>query len=152
MTDPITPRGSGSTPYTSMSLLEMATMGNREAWEQIVYLYSPLVDRWCRGRSLREDDIQEIGQDVFLKLFVNLGKFRKDEPQYGFRKWLGTLTRNKVFDHLRRVRDEPRCVEGAMPKGSWTTIWSCLLDSTPAMRSTSAGRAAESRFVVVWSW
>ena len=113
MTVPITPRGRGSTPSTSVSLLEMATMGNREAWEQIVYLYSPLVDRWCRRWSLREDVIQEIGQEVFLQLFKNLARFRRDEPQDGFRKWLWTLTRNKVFDHLRKARGGPRCVGGS---------------------------------------
>jgi RNA polymerase sigma-70 factor (ECF subfamily) len=100
-----------------MSLLEMATMGNRAAWEQIVYLYSPLVDRWCRRRFLREDVIDEIGQDVFLKLFKYLGSFRKDDPQFGFRKWLWTLTRNKVLDHLRKVRGEPRCVGGSEGQG-----------------------------------
>ena len=95
----------------------MATAGNRDAWAQIVYLYSPLVDKWCRGRSLRDDVIQEIGQDVFLKLLKNLGSFRKDEPQHGFRKWLWTLTRNKVLDHLRKIRDEPRCVGGSQAQG-----------------------------------
>ena len=117
MTVPIAPRSRGSTPSTSMSLLEMATMGDREAWEQIVYLYSPLVDRWCRRRFLTDDVIQEIGQDVFLKLFKNLGKFRKDDPKFGFRKWLWTLTRNKVFDHLRKIRDQPRCVGGSEGQG-----------------------------------
>jgi len=100
-----------------MSLLAMATMGSREAWEQIIYLYSPLVDRWCRRWFLHEEVIQEIGQEVFLQLFKNLARFKKDEPQDSFRKWLWTLTRNKVFDHLRKVRAAPRCVGGSEAQG-----------------------------------
>jgi RNA polymerase sigma-70 factor (ECF subfamily) len=90
-----------------MSLLEQATAGDREAWERIVYLYAPLVDRWCRRRGLKEDEIQEVGQVVFLTLHLNLWRFRKEEPGDSFRKWLKTLTRNKVTDYLRGERGAP---------------------------------------------
>jgi RNA polymerase sigma-70 factor (ECF subfamily) len=113
MPDPIVPTSREYSPSTSMSLLERASAGDREAWEQIVYLYAPLVDRWCRGRHLRDDAIQGIGQDVFLALFKKLGSFKKEEPGSGFRKWLWTVTRNKVFDHLRAVRSEPPGVGGS---------------------------------------
>jgi len=96
-----------------MSLLGKAGTGDREAWEQIVYLYSPLVDRWCRGRHLNDDDVREIGQDVFLVLFKHLGQFKKDEPGYGFRKWLWKVTTNTINDHFRAVRREPQGVGGS---------------------------------------
>jgi RNA polymerase sigma-70 factor (ECF subfamily) len=88
-------------------------VGDREAWEQIVYLYSPLVHRWCYRRHLKADDIPGIGQDVFLALFKNLGQFRKDQEGYGFRKWLWTITTNKINDHLRKLQDEPPGVGGS---------------------------------------
>jgi RNA polymerase sigma factor (sigma-70 family) len=96
-----------------MSLIELASAGDRVATEQIVYLYSPLVDRWCRARRLRGDEVEVIGQEVFLSLFKNLGKFKKEEPGDGFRKWLWAITRSKVFDHLRGIRDQPCCVGGS---------------------------------------
>jgi RNA polymerase sigma-70 factor, ECF subfamily len=96
-----------------MSLLEQATAGDREAWERIVYLYSPLVDRWCRRRHLNEDEIQEVGQVVFLTLYMNLWRFRKEEPGDSFRKWLKTLTKHKVIDHLRKKRDAPITLGGS---------------------------------------
>ena len=117
MSASITPSSKACTPSTSLTLLELATMGNREAWEKIVYLYSPLVDGWCRMRFLSEDEIAEIGQDVFLKLFKKLGKFTKDEPEHGFRKWLWILTRNTIFDHWRKLREEPQCVGGSAAQG-----------------------------------
>jgi RNA polymerase sigma-70 factor (ECF subfamily) len=113
MSELIFPRSQEHSPPTSMSLLELASEGDRDAWERIVHLYSPLVDRWCQGRNLKQDAIQGIGQDVFLMLFKNLGKFKKEKPEHGFRKWLWKLTRNKIFDHLRNLRDEPAGLGGS---------------------------------------
>jgi RNA polymerase sigma-70 factor (ECF subfamily) len=96
-----------------MTLLELACAGDRAAWERIVHLYSPLVDRWCRRMPLDEGQVRCVGQDVFLTLFKNLGRFRKVEEGDGFRKWLWTLTRHEVIDELRRARNEPRCVGGS---------------------------------------
>ena len=113
MSDLIVPWSREHFPSTSMSLLERASEGDHEAWERIVHLYSPLVDRWCQARHLKHDAISGIGQDVFLTLFKNLGKFKKDDPNHGFRKWLWILTRNKIFDYLRQIRDEPPGVGGS---------------------------------------
>jgi RNA polymerase sigma-70 factor (ECF subfamily) len=109
----MSPRSRGSPPSTSATLIERATLGDREAWDEIVYLYSPLVDRWCRRWHLRDDVVQELGQDIFLKLFKNLGKFSNDAPNSGFRKWLSRLASNSVLDHLRGVERQPSCVGGS---------------------------------------
>jgi RNA polymerase sigma-70 factor (ECF subfamily) len=105
----------------------MASGGDGAAKEQIVYAYSPLVDRWCRRRCLRADEVQVIGQEVFLSLFKKLGDFRKEKPEHSFRKWLCTIAKNKVNDYLRRLRDEPRCVGGSANHGIILT----LPDPTP---------------------
>src|SRR4051812_46992113 len=103
-----------------MSLLALARGGDREAWDRIVFLYSPLVDRWCRARHLSPDATSGIGQDVFLALLKNLGKFRKDEPGHSFRGWLWRLTENRIRDHYRWLRREPPAVGGAQdPFEQW---------------------------------
>jgi RNA polymerase sigma-70 factor (ECF subfamily) len=89
-------------PSTSMSLLAKTIAGDPEAWDRLIFLYSPLVVRWCRKRCLKENDIHDLGQDVFLTLFLNLGKFQKTNPEHSFRKWLKTLTGNKITDYLRQ--------------------------------------------------
>jgi RNA polymerase sigma-70 factor, ECF subfamily len=115
VTDPIVPENRSGSPSTSMSLLQAALANDREAWERIVFLYSPLVDRWCRSRNLNSDEVQDIGQDVFLTLYKNLDKFRKDEPGHSFRKWLWTMTNHKVLDHFRTKRLQP--VPGLLYEG-----------------------------------
>jgi RNA polymerase sigma-70 factor (ECF subfamily) len=109
----IVPRSRGHFPSTSMSLLGQATAGDREAWERIVYLYSPLVDRWCRRRHLNDDEVQEVGQAVFLTLYMNLWRFRKEAPGDSFRKWLKTMTGHKVIDYLRKKQDAPVALGGS---------------------------------------
>jgi RNA polymerase sigma-70 factor (ECF subfamily) len=113
VTDRIVPTSRGHSSSTSLSLLDRATAGDREAWERIVYLYSPLVDRWCRRKHLDEDEIQDVGQVVFLTLYMSLGRFRKEEPGDGFRKWLKTMTKNKVIDYLRKERNAPVALGGS---------------------------------------
>jgi RNA polymerase sigma-70 factor (ECF subfamily) len=84
-----------------MSLLQQALADDHDAWQRIVFLYSPLVETWCRRRNLNEAEIEEVGQKVFTKLLEKLGKFRKDEPNHSFRKWLKTMTGHEVDDFLR---------------------------------------------------
>ena len=90
-----------------MSLLRLALEEDTEAWERIVFLYSPLVERWCRRRHLRDDEVQDVGQDVFLTLYKSLHLFRKEQPHDSFRKWLRTLTENKVTDYLKKKLRSP---------------------------------------------
>ncbi len=113
MSDVIVPLSRGHSPSTSMTLLDMAKAGDPEAWDRIVFLYAPLVDRWCRAKDLSPERIECIGQEVFLALFRNLGRFRKDGPQHAFRGWLWTITQHKIFDHWREIRDEPPGVGGS---------------------------------------
>jgi RNA polymerase sigma-70 factor, ECF subfamily len=144
MSDVIVPLSRGHSPSTSMTLLGMANAGDREAWDRIVFLYSPLVDRWCRARNLNPDIIQGIGQEVFLTLFRNLGRFRKDEPGQGFRPWLWTITKNKIADHFIQIRDEPRCVGGSEAREA--------LENYPGAVSTSesgGGSAAPTDRVIL---
>jgi RNA polymerase sigma-70 factor, ECF subfamily len=101
-----------------MSLLRLALDEDREAWDRIVLLYSPLVERWCRRRHLEGDEVQDVGQDVFLTLYLNLNQFKKERPDHSFRKWLRTLTENKVTDYLRKKFQNPVHYVAGWPEGA----------------------------------
>jgi RNA polymerase sigma-70 factor (ECF subfamily) len=62
---------------------------------------------------LKADDIPGIGQEVFVVLLKNLGRFKKDEPGQAFRKWLWTVTTNEINDYLRKARNEPVAAGGS---------------------------------------
>jgi RNA polymerase sigma-70 factor (ECF subfamily) len=78
-----------------------------------VYLYSPLVYSWCRRYGLQDADALDVGQDVLRSLFLNLDGFRRDQPGDSFRKWLKTMTRNRVIDFTRRAGRTPSAKGGS---------------------------------------
>jgi RNA polymerase sigma-70 factor (ECF subfamily) len=96
-----------------MSLLAKALAGENEAWARLVYLYTPLVERWCRRKGVNDDEIPEVGQIVFVALYENLGKFRKARPEHSFRKWLKTVTGHEVIDYWRKRDRDPHPIGGS---------------------------------------
>jgi RNA polymerase sigma factor (sigma-70 family) len=71
-----------------------------QAWEAFVDRYTPIVAGWCRGWKLQSADVQEVTQEVLLKLARHLRKFPYDPAKGHFRGWLLTLTRNVWRDFL----------------------------------------------------
>lgn len=98
---------------TSRSLLADARQANPAAWERLVRIYAPLVASWCRRWSVREQDLVDLVQEVFISVSSHLNRFRKERPADTFRGWLFTIARNKVRDHLRKRAHEPSAVGGS---------------------------------------
>src|SRR5260370_15547627 len=65
-----------------------------QAWEAFVDRYTPIVAGWCRGWKLQRADVQEVTQEVLLKLARHMRKFSYDPAKGQFRAWLLTLARN----------------------------------------------------------
>jgi RNA polymerase sigma-70 factor (ECF subfamily) len=63
--------------------------------------------------GLQGSDVADIFQDVFRSILTGVGKFRKERDRDTFRGWLRTITQNKIRDHFRRQRREPRGAGGS---------------------------------------
>ncbi len=50
---------------------------------------------------------EDLAQDVFLKLFLNAGKFRAESR---FSTWIFRIAHNRAMDYLKRRKNEPRLV------------------------------------------
>jgi RNA polymerase sigma-70 factor, ECF subfamily len=89
--------------YTTLpSLLErIAADPNREAWQQFVDLYTPLLFGWTRRLGLPEHDASDLVQDIFTVLVEKLPAFRYD-PQQSFRAWLRTVLLNRWRNRCRQ--------------------------------------------------
>jgi RNA polymerase sigma-70 factor (ECF subfamily) len=98
---------------TSLSLLIRARDKQPEAWNRLVYLYTPLVERWCRSWGLQGSDVDDIRQDVFQSVATNLEAFRHDRPGDTFRGWLRVIARRKFLDHCRRSERQPKARGGS---------------------------------------
>ena len=85
------------------TLLLRAKAKDRLAWEQLVDVYGPLVYRWCLRKGLKPDQVEDVGQDVFLTVARNLATYRNES----FRGWLRTITERKIIDAWERNSKQP---------------------------------------------
>jgi RNA polymerase sigma-70 factor (ECF subfamily) len=80
--------------------LATCAIGDDDAWQEFVDRYGPQVIRWCRDRGCPESEVEDILQEVLLKLMQAFRTFRYD-PQQRFRSWLATVTQNTLIDLFR---------------------------------------------------
>jgi RNA polymerase sigma-70 factor (ECF subfamily) len=104
VTDPSDNQKEGVASATSLGLLERVRSRDTAAWDRLVRLYSPLLDRWCRQANLQDADVADIRQEVFLAVARGIEQFRRDSAGGTFRGWLRGITRNKICDLWRRTR------------------------------------------------
>jgi RNA polymerase sigma-70 factor (ECF subfamily) len=96
--------GEPSEPRTGSTLLTLVrNPADPQAWETFVDRYTPLVAGWCRRWQLQSADVQDVTQEVLLKLARHIRKFPYEPAKGHFRGWLLTLTRN-VWRDLRDSR------------------------------------------------
>jgi RNA polymerase sigma-70 factor (ECF subfamily) len=79
----------------------------------LVEVYAPLVYRWCRRTGAGADEAPDVVQEVFLAVAMHIDDFRRDRPGDSFRGWLWTITRNKIHDHFRRGKNQPKARGGS---------------------------------------
>ena len=75
--------------------------GDQEAWDEIIARYAPLVWSICLRYQLSRQDIDDVGQGVWLTLVENIGTLRQPAALPG---WLATTTRNECLRVLRAAR------------------------------------------------
>jgi RNA polymerase sigma factor (sigma-70 family) len=79
-------------------LVRHARAGDRQAWEELVKRFAPLVWSICRRLGLARPDAEDAGQQVWLRLFEHLAELREPAALPG---WLVTTTRRECLRVLR---------------------------------------------------
>jgi RNA polymerase sigma factor (sigma-70 family) len=92
-----------------IALVARAANNDQDAWNEIIERYAPLVWSICTRYQLRNQDIEDVGQTVWLLLVEQLGKLRDPAALPG---WLATTTQRECL----RVVSAARKAEGAMTK------------------------------------
>ncbi len=94
-------------------LLTRAKEGESSAQEAIVAKFSPMVFRLISRFFRTREDVEDIAQDVFLKLFARLDQVHPDQ---NFPGWLATVTVNTCYDELRKLRRRRAAFETYTPQ------------------------------------
>src|SRR5437588_13060431 len=82
-------------------LIERARSGDDSAFNQVVQAYRKRILGTIARLISRPEDVEDVGQEVFLRLYDSLDQLRTPEV---FEPWLYRLTVNAAYDYLRRQR------------------------------------------------
>ncbi|MDP3643164.1 MAG: sigma-70 family RNA polymerase sigma factor [Bacteroidota bacterium] len=75
--------------------------GNRNAFTFLVNRYQKLVVHITGRLIQRQDELEDVCQDVFLKVFQNLGKYRSECK---LSTWIATIAYNTSINYLRKFK------------------------------------------------
>jgi len=86
------------------NLVERCLAGEQGAWDELIKTHTKRVYALCYRFTGRDNEAQDLTQDVFLRVFKTLSSFRSGEGSFAV--WLTRLTRNLLVDHYRRTKYE----------------------------------------------
>jgi RNA polymerase sigma-70 factor, ECF subfamily len=82
-------------------LIKRAQAGDGAAFNEVVLAYRKRILGTIARLIARPDDVEDVGQEVFLRLYFSLDQLRSPEV---FEPWLYRLTVNAAYDYLRKQR------------------------------------------------
>lgn len=82
-------------------LIQKAQSGDDGAFNQIVGVYRKRIFGTVSRLIGRQEDVEDVAQEVFLRLYYSLDQLRTPEV---FEPWLYRLTVNASYDYLRKQR------------------------------------------------
>ncbi len=98
------------------ALVARAAGDDQDAWNELVERYSPMVWAICTRYRLGRHDIEDVNQNVWLRLVEQLGNLREPAALPG---WLATTTSRECLRVLRAGRRYDRFspVQDELPPG-----------------------------------
>lgn len=82
-------------------LISQILKGNRNAFAFLVNRYQKLVVHITGRLIQRQDEMEDICQEVFLKVYQNLGKYRNESK---LSTWIATIAYNTSINYLRKFK------------------------------------------------
>src|SRR5690348_6246450 len=89
-------------------LIRRAQKGDKAAFEVLVQRHQHRVFAVARGILKRQEDVEDIAQQVFVKAYFSLKRF---DQRAAFSTWLYKITVNECWDLLRKKKVRPLVYE-----------------------------------------
>jgi RNA polymerase sigma factor (sigma-70 family) len=93
-----------------VDLVLRARSGDQAAWNELVKRYAPLLWSICRRYRLADDEAEDLGQTVWLRLVEHLAVIREPAALPG---WLAVTTRRECLTVLRARQSRDNVVAAA---------------------------------------
>lgn len=84
-------------------LIQDAKKGSKEAFEEIVKEYQNKIYTLCYRYTGNYEDARDLAQEVFIKVYRNIGKF---EGRSSFSTWIYQVAGNTCKDYLRKNKNK----------------------------------------------
>jgi RNA polymerase sigma-70 factor, ECF subfamily len=91
-------------PRTDPELVDAALVGDVQAFREIVERYQGLVFRIIYHYMGRREEVEDLAQEVFLKLYRSLPRFDKARP---LQAWISRIAGNHCVDAIRKAKSRP---------------------------------------------
>jgi RNA polymerase sigma-70 factor (ECF subfamily) len=82
-------------------LVAAALNGDREAFEEIIARFQSLVFNIAYHYLGRREEVEDLAQEVFLRVFQTLDRYDTDRP---LKHWIGKIAVNRCLDELRKYK------------------------------------------------
>ena len=89
-----------SIPTRGSLLAKIRDLGNDAAWKEFCDSYGGLVRRLALKAGLREDESDDVVEEVFVSVTRNIGGFEYDPAQCSFKHWLSQVVRWRIQDQF----------------------------------------------------
>jgi RNA polymerase sigma-70 factor (ECF subfamily) len=123
-------------------LIAAVRKGDVAKFEPLIARYQPRVFATARRYARREDEIQDIVQEVFIKAFQKLDSFRAEAP---FEHWLMRMAVRTCYDFLRshQRNRETTLTDLSDPEVDWLERFAASPEDNS--KNTDAARALVER-------
>jgi RNA polymerase sigma-70 factor, ECF subfamily len=88
-------------PARDEQLVQATLSGDDGAFAELIRRHKRRVFTTATRFARNDHQLEDIAQEVFIRAFKNLAKFRNDAP---FEHWLARITTSACYDFLRRER------------------------------------------------
>src|SRR5204863_2591849 len=118
MADPESPARSED-DAEDVRLMQLVAGGDTTAFEQLVERHQTLVAGTVARMLGSNSDVEDIAQQVFIRVWKSAGRY---VARAKFTTWLLKITRNLVFNEMRRAKRHPHLPVQIEPEGEETRL------------------------------
>lgn len=87
--------------FTDYELILKTLNVDNRYFEEIVNRYQKLVFYVINKMTINKDEVADLSQDIFIKIYKNLDKY---DPSYKFSTWIIKISSNHIIDMRRKKK------------------------------------------------
>jgi RNA polymerase sigma-70 factor (ECF subfamily) len=121
-------------------LVRLAQSGEEAAFEELIRRHQQRVFGLVSGILRRREDVEDVVQQVFLKVFVSLKRF---DQRAAFSTWLYKISVNECWDYLRKKKVRPLVYEADLSEEQVSRLDGVVSADQPPSSSSDRAEARD---------